>query len=219
MPLLWPKDPSFANATERRVWEALRDQLGENDLLISNVRLNDRQRDYEVDHAIVFHDAGVVVVETKGGRIWKDGSQWMQGRADGSAVRLEACSHEEALERADDVVDELLGQGWKPSDIAVLATGPRHPEQTNRQADGQSAYWDSFWDEEQVFYGHVLGFKGLERSVIVLAVNEQPGRDRAKERLYVGLSRARNLLVVCGDPQHLKDVGGPSMLKKMGVDG
>lgn len=37
MPLLWPRVPSFANATELRVWEALRDQLGENDLLISNV--------------------------------------------------------------------------------------------------------------------------------------------------------------------------------------
>ena len=545
MPLLWPQMPSFANDTELRVWEALRDQLGDNDLLISNVRLNDRERDYEVDHAIVFHDAGVVVVETKGGPIWKEGPQWMQGRAgnehkidpveqalrarhaletyigntdswgsrgriryahavcfpdqvfdqrfdtpdchrwmvidhddmssmadelrnvvlmqdtnrrspdgtdtlaivealdgrmlpqrdsigeavvndevadrltqeqsvildaarlltrihvrggagsgktwlameqarrltrrgqrvalisysrglsawmqrrvatfepkdrpayvgtfhglgeawgaplagddgsnfwekelpdlmvelatalpegkrfdaivideaqdfadtwwpavfaalkhddgglyvfsdegqqvfsrfaggpsdlvplildqnlrntrqisetfsamvpirmkagttDGPAVRLESCRYDQALERADDVVDELLEQGWKPSDIAVLATGPRHPEQTNRQADGQSAYWDSFWDDEQVFYGHVLGFKGLDHSVIVLAVNERPGRERAKERLYVGLSRARNLLVVCGDPQHLKDVGGPSMLKKMGVDG
>ena len=138
---------------------------------------------------------------------------------DGPAVRFVECAAEDALERADDVVDELLEQGWKPSDIAVLATGGRHPEQTNRQAEGPEAYWDSFWDDEQVFYGHVLGFKGLERSVIVLAVNEKPGRDRAKERLYVGLSRARNLLVVCGDPQHLKDVGGPSTLKKMGVDG
>ena len=127
---------------------------------------------------------------------------------DGPAVRLESCGHDQALERADDVVDELLEQGWKPSDIAVLATGPRHPEQTNRQADGQSAYWDSFWDDEQVFYGHVLGFKGLDHSVIVLAVNERPGRERAKERLYIGLSRARNLLVVCGAPQHLQDVGG-----------
>ena len=138
---------------------------------------------------------------------------------DGPAVRLESCRCDQALERADDVVDELLEQGWKPSDIAVLATGGRHPEQSNRQAAGPEAYWDSFWDDEQVFYGHVLGFKGLERSVIVLAVNEKPGRDRAKERLYVGLSRARNLLIVCGDPQYLRDVGGPSMLTKMGVNG
>ena len=127
---------------------------------------------------------------------------------DGPAVRLESCGHDQALERADDVVDELLEQGGKPSDIALLATGPRHPEQTNRQADGQSAYWDSFWDDDQVFYGHALGFKGLDHSVIVLAVNERPGRERAKERLYIGLSRARNLLVVCGAPQHLQDVGG-----------
>lgn len=143
----------------------------------------------------------------------------MAGTTDELAVRLESCRYDQALERADDVADELREQGWKPSDIAVLATGGRHPEQTNRQAEGTEAYWDSCWDDEQVFYGHVLGFKGLERRVIVLAVNEKPGRDRAKERLYVGLSRARNLLVICGDPQHLKHVGGPSVLKKMDVDG
>ena len=45
MPLLWLAEPSFANHTERKVWEALRDQLGDNDLLISNLRLSDRQRD------------------------------------------------------------------------------------------------------------------------------------------------------------------------------
>ncbi len=32
-------------------------------------------------------------------------------------------------------------------------------------------YWDSFWDADDAFYGHVLGFKGLERPAIVLAVN------------------------------------------------
>ena len=47
MPLLWPAEPSFAKHTERKVWEALRDQLGDNDLLISNLRLSDRQRDWD----------------------------------------------------------------------------------------------------------------------------------------------------------------------------
>jgi ATP-dependent exoDNAse (exonuclease V) beta subunit len=44
---------------------------------------------------------------------------------------------------------------------------------------------------------HVLGFKGLERRV-VLAVNEREPTERSRERLYVGLSRARDRLVVCG---------------------
>ena len=53
---------------------------------------------------------------------------------------------------------------------------------------------------EQVFYGHVLGFKGLERRAVVLVFNEQAAFERSRERLYVGLSRARDQLIVCGDP-------------------
>jgi hypothetical protein len=67
-----------------------------------------------------------------------------------------------------DAVDALLDEGWRPEDIALLTTGSRHPEQSSRQALGQRAYWESFWDAEQVFYGHVLGFKGLERRAVVL---------------------------------------------------
>ncbi|MGI8612783.1 MAG: hypothetical protein ACR2KL_02370, partial [Nocardioidaceae bacterium] len=33
-------------------------------------------------------------------------------------------------------------------------------------------YWASVWDADQVFYGRVLGFKGLERRAVVLALNE-----------------------------------------------
>jgi len=134
---------------------------------------------------------------------------------DGEDVRFVACAHTEALDRADDMVDELIEQGWQPSDIAVLATGHRHPEQKARQERGWQAYWDSFWDDDQVFYGHVSGFKGLERPAVILAVNEVPGRDRATERLYVGLSRARDLLVVCGDPDHIETAGGPEVLARL----
>ncbi|MDX6298568.1 MAG: hypothetical protein QOI51_2425, partial [Nocardioidaceae bacterium] len=63
------------------------------------------------------------------------------------------------------------------------------------------------------FYGHVLGFKGLERSVVVLAVNESELRERAKERLYVGISRARDELVVCGDAAYLELVGGRPLVR------
>ena len=134
---------------------------------------------------------------------------------EGPAVRFVPCSFDKALDEADDVVDQLIDEGWQPSDIAVLATGPRHPEQKQRQEEGWESYWESFWDKDQVFYGHVMGFKGLERPAVVLAVNEQPDRERARERLYVGLSRARDLLVVCGDPAH-REVGGPAVLKKIG---
>ena len=75
------------------------------------------------------------------------------------------------------------------------------------------SYWDSFWDADQVFYGHVVGFKGLERRAVVLVVNEASAFERSRERLYVGLSRARDQLVVCGDPDFIREVGGPDLAR------
>ncbi len=136
---------------------------------------------------------------------------------EGPAVKYVACSREEAMDAGDDEVDALLEQGWRPEDVALLTTGSRHPEQRERQAAGNAAYWDSFWDAEQVFYGHVLGFKGLERRAVVLVVNEESAFERSRERLYVGLSRARDQLVVCGDPGFLREVGGPDLARRLNI--
>lgn len=138
---------------------------------------------------------------------------------DGPAVTFVACTAEEALGVGDDQVESLLEAGWRPEDVALLTTGSRHPEQVARQAEGHDAYWDSFWDRDQVFYGHVLGFKGLERRAVVLVVNEQAKFERSRERLYVGLSRARDQLVVCGDPDFIASVGGPELAHRLGVPG
>jgi hypothetical protein len=138
---------------------------------------------------------------------------------EGPAVKYVACSRAEAMNAGDDEVELLLEQGWRPEDVALLTTGTRHPEQRERQAAGNAAYWDSFWDADQVFYGHVLGFKGLERRAVVLVVNEEAAFDRSRERLYVGLSRARDQLVVCGDPDFLRDVGGPDLARRLNIPG
>jgi ATP-dependent exoDNAse (exonuclease V) beta subunit len=103
--------------------------------------------------------------------------------------------------------------------VAVDAMG----NQPTSLADGSSAahdhilYWDSFWDADQVFYGHVLGFKGLERRAVVLVVNEKSALERSRERLYVGLSRARDELVVCGDPGFIREVGGPDLARRLNL--
>ncbi len=136
---------------------------------------------------------------------------------EGPAVTFVACSTAEAVAAGDDQVDLLLESGWRPEDVALLTTGSRHPEQVARQAEGHDAYWDSFWDTDQVFYGHVLGFKGLERRAVVLVVNEQAKFERSRERLYVGLSRARDQLVVCGDPEFIATVGGPDLARRLGI--
>ncbi len=133
---------------------------------------------------------------------------------DGPAVRFIECSPSDAPAIGDDAVDELLDD-WRPEDIALLTTGSRHQEQINRQAMGQDEYWASFWDKDQVFYGHVLGFKGLERRAVVLVLNEQTIGDRSKERLYVGLSRARDQLVVCGSSSVIRQLGGEDVLRRI----
>ncbi|MDX6300123.1 MAG: hypothetical protein QOF53_1337 [Nocardioidaceae bacterium] len=137
------------------------------------------------------------------------------GDVDGPEVTFVECSAAEALEVADDEVEALLGDGWRVQDVALLTTGSRHPEQKARQQAGPEIYWDSFWDADQVFYGHVLGFKGLERPAVVLALNESQPAERSRERLYVGLSRARDQLVVCGDPAFVEEVGGTAVLRHL----
>jgi hypothetical protein len=133
----------------------------------------------------------------------------------GVPVRFVQCASEDAVAAADDAADALLEEGWPPEALALLTTYSRHPVQVERQAAGQDAYWASYWDDEDLFYGHVLGFKGLERPAVVLAVNGFRDEERAREMLYVGLSRARDLLVVCGDLELIRRVGGEAVARRL----
>ena len=80
---------------------------------------------------------------------------------------------------------------------------------------GVDAYWADFFAAEDVFYGQVLGFKGLECPVVVLAVNGFRDLSRAREKLYVGLSRAQTQLVVCGDSDLIAQVGGEAVRRRL----
>jgi hypothetical protein len=137
------------------------------------------------------------------------------GTANGPDVTFVECSTADALDLAEDHVDGMLDAGWRPEDLALLTTGSRSAEQRMRQGAGPEAYWSTFWDHDQVFYGHVLGFKGLERPAVILALNETTISERSKERLYVGLSRARDQLLVVGDPEFVASVGGPAVLRHL----
>jgi hypothetical protein len=61
----------------------------------------------------------------------------------------------------------------------------------------------------------VPGFKRVERPAIVLATNDKHDMVRVKERLYVGLSRPRDLPIVCGDPNYIREVGGADVLERL----
>ncbi|HCX83654.1 MAG TPA: NERD nuclease [Micrococcales bacterium] len=134
--------------------------------------------------------------------------------SDDRALRRAAA--DEVLAAADDAVEALVEEGWNPGDIALLCTGSRHPEQVNTvELRGHTAYWDDALDGVDVFYGHVLNFKGLERRVVVLAVNGVRDLDRARHMLYTGMSRARSLLVVVGPRAFVERVGGEAAVHRL----
>jgi hypothetical protein len=101
----------------------------------------------------------------------------------------------------------------------LLTTGHRHPVQIERTGpeEDQKAYWRTYWANDDVFYGHVLGCKGLERRAVVLCVNKSTPVERGRERLYVGMSRATDVLVVVGDPDMIREMGGDAVAKQLGI--
>lgn len=137
------------------------------------------------------------------------GSHFTPRASTGLPVRRVECATDEALDVASDCVDALIEESWANNQIALLTTKHRHPmHQEYFEQETLAEYWNEFHADEAEFYGHVLGFKGLERSAIVLCVNGFKDLGRAAEQLYVGLSRARSLLVVVGDSALLAEAGG-----------
>lgn len=109
---------------------------------------------------------------------------------------IEVESEEEVLAAADDAVVRITEEEfWNPGEIALLTTKYRHPVHEEKRVD-QDSYWSEYWDATDVFYGTVQGFKGLERSVVVLAVNGIHASANETDLLYVGMTRARDRLVV-----------------------
>ena len=135
---------------------------------------------------------------------------------DGAPVRVVDVPATEAVDAADQAVDALVEEGWHPGHIALITTGSRHPEQRNTiELEGYGAYWSDFFAAEDVFYGHVLNFKGLERSVVVLAVNGFQNAERARSMLYTGMSRAKSLLVVVGARADVERIGGEAVRRRL----
>ena len=50
---------------------------------------------------------------------------------------------------------------------------------------------------------------------MVLCINEDGTRDRSRERLYVGLSRATDRLVVVGDLAVIEAMGGAEVAQRL----
>ena len=140
---------------------------------------------------------------------------------DGFPVQYVPCEPDDdmgnanVISMADTMVMSLHDHGgWLPEHIALLTTKHRHPEHL-LQAEDKVAYWNGLWSDHTVFYSTVSGFKGLERPVVVLAVNGFHDGIDPRSVLYAGMSRARDLLVVVGAREELTRILTPKMMRRL----
>jgi hypothetical protein len=118
------------------------------------------------------------------------------------AIEFIECEESEVISKADDAVERLTDKEiWQPGEIALLTTKERHPVHAAFTTKQRDVYWQEFWTGESVFYGTVGGFKGLERPVVVLAINGFHNSEDFEDFLYVGLTRARDKLIVVGSKE------------------
>jgi len=123
---------------------------------------------------------------------------------------------EGVYDAADTAVETLLTAGHDAGSVSVLTTQHRHPYQVSTEANfgGKPGYWDGFGLGDEVFYATVMGFKGLERPVVVLAVDGFHPRV-ARDVMYTGISRARDQLIVIGDLELIRDACGSEVCKRL----
>jgi hypothetical protein len=121
-----------------------------------------------------------------------------------------------AEDAANKEVLRLIQAGWNPADICVLTTGSRHETQ-RKEGDGALSrpYWKKYFEEEATYHCTTSGFKGLERRVVVLAMNGWKEEGRKKDILYTAVTRARDVLVICGSKEEVTQAGGKEFFKKL----
>src|SRR3546814_18397187 len=93
-----------------------------------------------------------------------------------------------------------------PNDIGVLLGDSLAREESERALSSMPFPLGVKWGRIEAYAPHsstvdtVARFKGLERAIIILwgLDNSDPQRDR--ETLYVGMSRAKSILYLCGTP-------------------
>jgi superfamily I DNA and RNA helicase len=125
------------------------------------------------------------------------------------------CAADEVISTADDVVADLLeNRGWLPENVVLLTTQHRHPVHVEL-GDDKTAYWKELWATDDVFYSTVAGFKGLERPVVVLAVDGFHATTNSRSLMYTGMSRARDLLIIVGPSGELSRVLDAKTMRRL----
>ncbi|WP_338057943.1 hypothetical protein [Streptomyces abyssalis] len=121
-------------------------------------------------------------------------------------IELVTAADATAVDVADETVDKLLDEGTRPGDVLVVTTGEQHPWAQHELSFGEDAYWRQLAEGEDVFCVHTTALPSVgRRAVVVLAVNG--GTDsEAAEALPAALTKAGRSLIVCGDPQRLRQL-------------
>jgi hypothetical protein len=109
-----------------------------------------------------------------------------------------------------------LELGWNPGDIVLLTTGSRHSIQREEGSGALSRPdWKKFFDADETYHCTTTGFKGLERRVVVLAINGWKDPAKKKDILYTAITRARDQLIICGSKEEITQAGGKEFFKKL----
>ena len=137
---------------------------------------------------------------------------------DGPAVEFHETAAEEVIDRPAGIADALIASGeWHPGDVALLTTWRRHPRQQELTAAlGPEGFSALLAGRRDLAVSTVQSFKGLERPVVVLAVDGFHRDAAADDLLRVGASRATHLLIVVGDRAVLRDSVGSRVLAALG---
>ena len=106
-------------------------------------------------------------------------------------------------------------RGKLPELVVLLTTAHRHPVHVEF-GDDKTRYWKELWATDDVFYSTVAGFKGLERSVVVLAVDGFHEGADPRSVLYTGMNRARDLLILVGPSAVLSHYLPAKTMRRLG---
>jgi hypothetical protein len=102
------------------------------------------------------------------------------------------------------IVDFIARQGVAPSDITVLVADALHKAEyytaLRRLPLPKSATWleEGVRGKSTVLIDTIQRFKGLESPIVILWGLDTIDLSQRKELLYVGMSRAKSLLVIVG---------------------